>query len=138
MRSRLEASRSGRHLKRAAGGLVDVEFAVQLLQLKHGGRVPGLRTPNLWEALDAARSAGLLTDDEFATLRGGYDFWRQVECRLRIVTNRALNELPESPADLEKLARRLVYESAGQFLAERDRHAGRVRELFLRLLERER
>ena len=53
MRERLEASRSDRDLKRGFGGIVDVEFLVQLFQLKYGRRLPALRTTNTWEALDA-------------------------------------------------------------------------------------
>src|SRR5262249_43547464 len=58
MRKRLEASRPERDLKRGFGGLVDVEFLVQLFQLKYGGRIASLRRPNTWEALDALREAG--------------------------------------------------------------------------------
>ena len=78
MRERLEASRSDRDLKRGFGGIVDVEFLVQLFQLKYGRDLPALRTPNTWEALDALRDAGLLTAEEHAALRAGYDFLRLV------------------------------------------------------------
>jgi glutamate-ammonia-ligase adenylyltransferase len=144
MRERMEAGHSERDLKRGFGGIVDLEFLVQLFQLKYGRDLPALRTGNTWEALDALHAAGLLSDREHATLRGSYDFLRQVEGRLRIVHNRSLDELPETPEGLEKLARRLGIEpnaagSAGkQFLAELDRHMSQTRELFLELVERER
>ncbi|HXG11295.1 MAG TPA: bifunctional [glutamate--ammonia ligase]-adenylyl-L-tyrosine phosphorylase/[glutamate--ammonia-ligase] adenylyltransferase, partial [Gemmataceae bacterium] len=134
MRERLEASRSERDLKRGFGGIVDVEFLVQLFQLKYGRDLPALRTGNTWEALDALHAAGLLSEEEHATLRSSYDFLRQVEGRLRIVHNRSLDELPEAPEDLEKLARRMGCEadsggSAGRrFLAELDRHMTQTRE----------
>jgi glutamate-ammonia-ligase adenylyltransferase len=94
--------------------------------------------------LDALRSTGLLEEAEYATLRGGYDFLRLVEGRLRIVHNRSLDELPEAPEDLEKLARRLGLESGpdvsagSRFLAELERHTTQTRELFLHLVARER
>jgi glutamate-ammonia-ligase adenylyltransferase len=144
MRERLEASRSERDLKRGFGGIVDVEFLVQLFQLKFGRNLPALRTANTWDALDALRSAGLLSEEEYATLRASYDFLRLVESRLRIVHNRSLDELPEAPEDLEKLARRLGLEagpgvSAGQrFLEELEKYTGQTREVFLRLVGRER
>jgi glutamate-ammonia-ligase adenylyltransferase len=144
MRERVEASGSERDLKRGFGGIVDVEFLVQLFRMKYGRDVPGLRTTNTWEALQALRGAGLMADAEYQTLRTCYDFLRLVESRLRIVHNRSLDELPERPEDLEKLARRMGFEpgpegSPGkQFLAELDRHQTRTREVFLRLLERER
>jgi glutamate-ammonia-ligase adenylyltransferase len=144
MRKRLEASRSERDLKRGFGGLVDVEFLVQLFQLKYGGRLPSLRKPNTWEALDALRDAGLLSAAEHVSLREGYEFLLRVQSRLRIVHNRSLDELPQALDEVEKLARRLGYEvtsqdtAGGHFLAELDRHTRQVREQFLRLLRRER
>jgi glutamate-ammonia-ligase adenylyltransferase len=144
MRERLEASRSERDLKRGFGGLGDVEFLVQLFQLKYGRDLPALRTTNTWAALDALRSTGLLTAEEHGQLRSAYDFLRLVESRLRIMHNRSLDELPERAEDVEKLARRLGCEpvpgrSAGEvFVAELDRHTSRTRELFLRLVRQER
>ncbi len=138
MRQRLEASRGERDLKRGFGGLADVEFLVQLFQLKYGRDRPELRTPNTWQALDAQRDAGLLSEEEHAVLWGNYDFLLRALSRLRIVHNRSLDELPEAPAETEKLSRRLGYESAGPFLAELTKHTTRTRELFLRLLDRER
>jgi glutamate-ammonia-ligase adenylyltransferase len=144
MRERLEASRSDRDLKRGFGGIVDIEFLVQLLQLKHGRGLPALRSTNTWEALAALGQSGLLTAEEHEALRGAYDFLRQVESRLRIIHNRSLDELPQAPEGLEKLARRLGLEAgpgatAGRrFLAELDRHTTQTRELFLRVVRRER
>jgi glutamate-ammonia-ligase adenylyltransferase len=107
MRDRLEASSSPRNFKRVRGGLVDVEFVVQLLQLNHGREHPEVLAPNVWAALDALEQAGLLQTDEASRLREGYTFLRTVEGRLRIVTDRPLTEIPEAPADLDKLARRM-------------------------------
>jgi glutamate-ammonia-ligase adenylyltransferase len=144
MRERLEASRSERNLKRRFGGIVDVEFLVQLFKLKYGCGLEPLRTPNTWEALEALHAAGLLAAEEHAVLKAAYDFLRLVESRLRIVYNLSLDELPGKPEELEKLARRLGCEAGpagsagGRFLAELERHTKQTRELFLRLLARER
>jgi glutamate-ammonia-ligase adenylyltransferase len=144
MRGRLEASRSERDLKRGFGGIVDVEFLVQMFQLKYGRAIPELRTPNTWEALEALRTTGLLGEPDYAVLRAGYDFLRLVESRLRIVHNLSLDELPENHDDLEKLARRLSWEpgsqgrAAEQFLARLDDLTTQIRQLFLGLLARER
>jgi glutamate-ammonia-ligase adenylyltransferase len=144
MRERLEASRSGRDLKRGFGGIVDVEFLVQLFQLKYGRDFPALRITNTWEALDVLHSSGLLTAPEYETLLASYNFLRLVESRLRIVHNLSLDELPEKAEDLEKLARRLGFEAGPQespgqqFLDELERHTSQTRELFLRLVARER
>jgi glutamate-ammonia-ligase adenylyltransferase len=144
MRERLEASRSERDLKRGFGGIVDIEFLVQLFQIKYGRDLPALRTTNTWEALEALRSSGLLTEADAATSLASYNFLRLVESRLRIVHNLSLDELPEKPEDLEKLARRLGFEAAPhdspghQFVAELERHTRQTRELFLRLVAQER
>lgn len=144
MRERLESSRTPRDLKRGFGGFVDIEFLVQTFQLKYGRELPAIRTPNTWEGLLALRSAELLSDDQAAVLRAGYDFLRRVESRLRIVQNRAMSDLPDTGDEMEKLARRLGYTASGaasagtQFQAELRKVTTQVRELFLALMERER
>jgi glutamate-ammonia-ligase adenylyltransferase len=138
MRNRLEASRSERDLKRGFGGLADVEFLVQYFQLKYGRARPELCTPNTREALDALRRVGLLGEGEYQALRGGYDFLRLVESRLRIVHNRSLDQLPENADDLAKLARRLGLESGDRLLAELERNWKQIRELFLERMHRDR
>lgn len=118
MRAKLEGAANPRSLKRGRGGLADVEFAVQLLQLRHGRRHPAVLKANVWEALDALAAAGLLSEPNCAALRDGYSFLRFVEARLRIVTDRPLTEVPENADDLAKLARRSGFASAEAFLNE--------------------
>ncbi len=142
MRERLEASRSERSLKRGFGGIADIEFLVQLLQLKYGGAAPDLRATNTWDALAALHAAGRLEADEYGALCSSYDFLREVESRLRIVHNRSLDELPPTPEGLQMLARRLGFEAGPEdaghrFLAELERHTSQTRDIFLRVVERE-
>jgi [glutamine synthetase] adenylyltransferase / [glutamine synthetase]-adenylyl-L-tyrosine phosphorylase len=142
MRERLESSAPPRSLKRGPGGMTDVEFLVQAFQLRHGRDLPDVCRTNTWDALDALLTHGLLSPGDQATLTAGYSFHRLAEARLRIVTNRPLNEYPDGPADLEKLARRMGLTSddrrtAGErFLRDRDRHARAVRAAFDRLVPR--
>jgi glutamate-ammonia-ligase adenylyltransferase len=123
---------------------VDIDFLVQVFQLKYGARVPALRTPNTWRALDALRETGFVTQEQHSILRDGYKFLLRVQSRLRIVQNRSLDELPQGEEEVEKLARRLGFETTaqetagGRFLSELERHTRQTRDLFLRLLERER
>jgi glutamate-ammonia-ligase adenylyltransferase len=144
MRGRLEASRSERDVKRGFGGIVDVEFLVQLFQIKYGKTIEALRVQNTWTALDALKASGLLGAREHEVLRRGYDFLRLVESRLRIVHNVSIDELPESPLGLEKLARRVGCENGAeasavqQFLNKLDHHTTQIREIFLKLAQRER
>ncbi len=143
MRERVEASGSERDLKRGFGGIVDIEFIVQMFRIKYGKQFLPVRDPNTWKALDAMRDMHLIFKTEYDTLRSCYDFLRLVESRLRIFHNRSLDELPEKPEELEKLARRVGLEgspeqpAALKFLAELDRHATRARTLFLELCSRE-
>jgi glutamate-ammonia-ligase adenylyltransferase len=143
MRERLEESRDSRDLKRGFGGIVDIEFIVQLLQLKYAQKSPDLQVSNTWDSLQALASAGLLSPEEYETLREAYIFLRLVESRLRIVHNLSADELPRSPDDLRRLARRLGYEggpaeSPGkQFLSNLQRHTKRTRDLFLQIVARE-
>jgi glutamate-ammonia-ligase adenylyltransferase len=138
MRGRLESSRSRRDLKRGPGGLADVEFLVQTFHLLYGPKLPSLRTPNTWEALDALLEAGLVSAAAHAGLRAGYDFLLRALGRLRIVHNRSLDELPESVAEVEKLARRLGFDTPAAFLAECERQTSCVRDLLQSILARER
>jgi glutamate-ammonia-ligase adenylyltransferase len=134
MRELLESSAPSRSLKRCPGGMTDVEFLTQAYQLHFGREHPEVCRTNTWDCLDALRDAGLLSSEDHAVLSAGYSFLRLAEARLRIVTNRPLNEYPESPAELEKLARRMGLASGEFFLSELAAHTGRVREAFERLL----
>ena len=116
---------------------MDVEFLVEMFQLKYGQAQPELRQPNLWQALAALETVGLLSAEEQATLKAGYDFLLRAQSQLRIVHNRTLDEMPESGPASDKLARRLGL-TTDVLQAQLEQHTAQVRGLFLRLLERER
>jgi [glutamine synthetase] adenylyltransferase / [glutamine synthetase]-adenylyl-L-tyrosine phosphorylase len=144
MRERLESTAPARSLKRGPGGMTDVEFLVQAFQLHHGRTHPAILKANTWDALDALKDAGLIGEADHAVLSKSYSFHRFAEARLRIVTNRPLNEYPESPVELEKLARRMGFaadpkkktSAASHFLEELAVHSKGTREVFERLLSR--
>jgi [glutamine synthetase] adenylyltransferase / [glutamine synthetase]-adenylyl-L-tyrosine phosphorylase len=127
-----EASR-GKNPKTGRGGLVDVEFAAQFLQLSHGHDHPAVRTGSTPLALRRLRQAGLLREADHAALAEGYAFLRRVELRLRIVHDFTIDHLPESGPALRQLARRLGYagpDPGQRFLAEYDRVTAAVRQSF--------
>jgi glutamate-ammonia-ligase adenylyltransferase len=127
-----EASR-GKNPKFGRGGLVDVEFAAQFLQLSHGHDHPAVRTGSTPLALRRLRQAGLLREADHAALAEGYEFLRRVELRLRIVHDFTIDHLPESGPALRQLARRLGYagpEPGQRFLAEYARVTAAVRQAF--------
>ncbi len=138
MRQKLESTAGPRSLKRGPGGLTDVEFAVQLLQLKYGRERPEVLKPNVWDALDTLAAAGVLPPTDATTLRDGYSFLRLVEARLRIVTDRPLTEIPEAPDDQAKLAHRLGFDGPDPFLAAFRRATANVRRCYDAITTRER
>ncbi len=97
-------------LKTGAGGIVDVEFAVQALQLLHGWRAPEARSPNTLEALGALRAERLVDEGLGQELEDGYRFLRRVEARLRVLAERSTDTLPADPGRLAELARGVGYE----------------------------
>jgi glutamate-ammonia-ligase adenylyltransferase len=138
MRERMETEIAhedsrGRNPKTGHGGLVDVEFAAQFLQLVHGHDRPEVRTGSTPEALAGLRLAGLLREPVYQALSAGYAFLRRVDLRLRIVHDYTVDHLPPAGPALDQLARRLGYggpEAAARFLAEYDRITAAVRHAF--------
>jgi len=143
MRERLETAANTRNIKRGRGGLTDVEFLVQLLQLKYGRAHPAILVSNVWEALEQLHRAGWLDAEEFRELSAGYSFLRTTEARLRIVTDRPLVEIPEDLPARVRLARRRGFETgspeeiATQFTTELVRIRQQIRSVFLAVLKRE-
>ena len=99
-----------RELKLGYGGLRDVEFAVQLLQLVHGRIDPQLRTPNTIEALDALMEGGYVGREDATQLAGAYEFLRLLEHRLQLQRFRRTHQLPE---DDDEPRRRWLARAAG-------------------------
>jgi glutamate-ammonia-ligase adenylyltransferase len=103
----ISQERRGRYdIKLGRGGLVDIEFAVQLLQLAHG-RDPRVRTTETAVAIEALAAAGYLTADQAETLRDGYAFLRKLEQRIRILHATPAQLLEENAPGLFPLARRV-------------------------------
>jgi glutamate-ammonia-ligase adenylyltransferase len=99
----------GRELKRGAGGIRDIEFAVQLLQLVHGRHDPALRSPTTLDALAELASAGYLTATDGADLDEAYRFLRTVEHRVQLVDERQIHTVPAADDERERLARVLGF-----------------------------
>jgi len=118
MRLRMQEGATEWNLKRAAGGVVDIEFLVQLLQLKHGADLPSLRQPNTISALDALRAAGILSPEDWTYLSTSYQVLRSIQGRLRLMNMSALNDLPTQPGELSKLAQFLGYPDRDKLLTD--------------------
>ena len=97
------------NVKSGYGGLVDIEFVVQILQLVHGGEAPSVRVQNTPLAINKLHDLGVLTEVQRDGLSEAYLFLRRVENALRIVHDRPLDALPKNRTELAQLARRLGY-----------------------------
>ncbi len=127
------AGETDTNVKIGEGGIRDIEFAVQLLQLLVGGQHPSVRTGNTLEAIQRLRREGFLTPEEAIILRESYCFLRTVEHRLQILYEQQTQKIPTAPRQLELLARRMGFESAEYFLETYNRVRAEVREIFLRI-----
>ena len=96
---------AARQLKLGAGGLRDVEFSVQLLQLVHGRIDPRLRTGNTLEGLEALSAYGYVGRDDAAELDRAYRFLRTLEHRIQLHRLRRTHVVPDAPEDLRWLGR---------------------------------
>ncbi len=104
-------SRGGgaRDVKTGRGGIRDIEFVIQFLQLLNGGDLPALRTANTLDALEQLARVGCLTSQERAILEENYAFLRKIEHRLQIMLDLQTHLLPENRDELRKLALRMGY-----------------------------
>ncbi len=137
MRHRTEESAAGGNVKRGPGGIVDIEFLVQMLQLKHGRRFPGIRTPNTLAALSALAEAEILSPDDYAFFSESYRFLRTLESRLRLMNFTARNQLPDDTTELAKLAQLLRSPSPSDLLSQFDHYTHETRRRFDRLFDAE-
>jgi glutamate-ammonia-ligase adenylyltransferase len=97
------------HLKLGRGGLADIEWTVQLLQMRYAGGVPGLRTPRTLEALAAARDAGLVGKDDAAVLEQAWRRVSRVRNAVTLVRGRPGDELPRDVRERAAVAAILGY-----------------------------
>ena len=127
-----------REIKLGAGGLRDVEFSVQLLQLVHGRSDAVLRSGNTLDALDALATWGYVGREDAATMAEAYRFLRSLEHRLQLQHLQRTHVVPEEESALRRLGRALGYRSDP--VAEFDRawknHARQARRLHEKLFYR--
>jgi glutamate-ammonia-ligase adenylyltransferase len=118
---------------------VDVEFAVQYLQLKQGCRYPELRTTSTIIALKEIRTLGLLPEGDAEALLTGFKFLRKLENRLRIIHDYSVNDLSGPKSYMDKLARRLGYDPrlknpGATLISDYEETTGRIRDCYARIL----
>ncbi len=144
MRARMEDEIAGKsaafyNIKQGAGGIVDIEFLIQYLQLLHGRDNPALRIPGTYNALMTLKRLKIFDSETFGILKQAYLFLRLLESRIRVVTNQAADDLSKNPEKLQTLARRMGYrddeQTAGRkILSDYENLRLRVREMFNRIV----
>ncbi|MGW5272062.1 bifunctional [glutamine synthetase] adenylyltransferase/[glutamine synthetase]-adenylyl-L-tyrosine phosphorylase [Streptomyces sp. NPDC004044] len=134
----IPADRVDREIKLGPGGLRDVEFAVQLLQLVHGRSDASLHSGSTLEALRALAEGGYVGRVDAAQLDDAYRFLRAMEHRIQLYRLRRTHLVPEDEADLRRLGRSLGMRTdpLTELNQEWKRHASVVRRLHEKLFYR--
>ncbi|NJC22107.1 glutamate-ammonia-ligase adenylyltransferase [Arthrobacter pigmenti] len=115
LKARMESERlprgadPSRHLKLGRGGLSDVEWLIQLIQLQHADSVTELRTSSTLEAMDAVQEHGLLPADDVVTLRTSWRLTSRIRAANMVWSGKSSDLLPSSRRDLEAVARWCAY-----------------------------
>jgi glutamate-ammonia-ligase adenylyltransferase len=144
-RAEQAVSRQGladRELKRGKGGIRDIEFAIQLLQLVHGRADPNLRAPSTVPALRTLADGGYIAPEDAIALEAAYAFLRTVEHRLQLYEDQQVHTVPASVEARVRLARVLGYRdrtsatALAQFEADLRLHQTKVRWIHERLFFR--
>ncbi|MFD0206808.1 MULTISPECIES: bifunctional [glutamine synthetase] adenylyltransferase/[glutamine synthetase]-adenylyl-L-tyrosine phosphorylase [Saccharothrix] len=140
IKARVEAERLPRgadpstHTKLGRGGLADVEWTVQLLQLQHAFEVPGLRTPSTVRGLRAATEAGLVSEDDAAALTDAWVMATRARNAVVLVRGKAGDQLPTAGRDLAAVASAMGHVGdPGGFLDSYRRTARRARAVIERI-----
>lgn len=130
MRARIEEGAVEQDLKRAAGGIRDVEFLVQVLQLIHGHSKPAIQAIQTCDALREMDREGLLDPSVATGLEAGYVFLRKLEHRIQLVGDRQTHTIPEGPSAREALARSMSLGTWVELERELHRHRRTIGTLY--------
>ncbi|MFZ3072560.1 MAG: bifunctional [glutamate--ammonia ligase]-adenylyl-L-tyrosine phosphorylase/[glutamate--ammonia-ligase] adenylyltransferase, partial [Thermodesulfobacteriota bacterium] len=104
------------NVKLGRGGIREIEFFCQALQLIYGGKDPGIRDNSTLRAMEKLRDKGLLSAKDSETLNGGYVFLRNLEHRLQMVEGLQTQNLPEKPEEVLRIAKTMGFASNEEFL----------------------
>lgn len=118
------------NIKLGSGGIRDIEFAAQALQLLNGGNNVQVRERNAILALQKLTNSRFLEAKEGCSLESAYRFLRTVEDRLQLLHGLQKHSLPESPEERQILARQLGYGSARAFSRDLESHRSKIRMIF--------
>ncbi len=121
-------------IKLSRGGIREIEFTVQLLQVVRGGQFPELRTRPTLDALQRVAAAGLMPQSTAQAMASAYVFLRQLEHRIQYLDDQQTHIVPTGDADLDWLARSMGLGNCCELLCALDQHREVVANEFDRLL----
>ena len=126
----------GKNVKLGFGGIADIEFTMQILQLIHGKKNPPLRETNTVGAINKFVAHGMIDQVKADQAKENYLFLRKLECALRIIRETPTNSLPKDKRDLAQLARLMSYEGsdvenlANDLLKDYEKHTTQMRRYY--------
>ncbi|MDP3980024.1 MAG: bifunctional [glutamate--ammonia ligase]-adenylyl-L-tyrosine phosphorylase/[glutamate--ammonia-ligase] adenylyltransferase [Chlamydiota bacterium] len=120
------------HVKLGTGGIREIEFSIQMLQLLYGGKIKSLRNSNTLEGIHMLQNVQLISHDEASELEQAYIFLRRVEHLLQLEEERQTHVLPTDEKRLQILAERMGYHdhSSVVFQTALDQHRKNVQKFF--------
>src|SRR5204863_2429783 len=124
----------GRDVKLGAGGIREIEFVVQALQLLHGARHTFLHEASTLKALPVLAELELIPGNEARDLEAAYRFLRSVEHRLQIEAEQQVHTIPENTESLDRLAQSLGFAAKENFTSALREEMQKVRSVFRRVI----
>ncbi len=107
--------KSNENIKLASGGIRDIEFSVQALQLLNGGKINEIKTPNTIDAIEKLKRHKLLSEKETETFLNAYNFYRKTEHFLQLMNDTQTHSIPAEGETLEKLSSFLNFKTSADF-----------------------
>jgi glutamate-ammonia-ligase adenylyltransferase len=121
---------SEENIKLTPGGIRDIEFSVQALQLLNGGRIEELRIPNTPKAIEKLLTNKLISSNEAETLREAYKIYRRTEHYLQLMNDKQTHTIPTEGDILNKLSAYLGFASHASYLNEIKKHRSQVKNIY--------
>jgi glutamate-ammonia-ligase adenylyltransferase len=122
------------NIKLSAGGIRDIEFSVQALQLLYGGKIKKLRTPNTLEAINRLREENLLSVQEADDLITAYIFFRKTEHFLQLMNDKQTHTIPSGGEILENLSFYMGYKNTAEFKSALKKLMDKVSQIYFSIM----
>jgi len=123
------------NIKTFWGGIRDIEFSVQALQLLNGKNIPELRTPNTLDALHHLKLNNIITENEYSVFTESYELFRKIEHFLQLMNNSQTHSIPENFEILTKVATYLGFKNVDEFRKNLNKSRNKTREIFNSIFE---